>query len=177
MPKNKKITFDDKVKTVKKAKKAVKKPRAKAVEVNTVVEQKQHIEDIREEIARAVKAERDKRFILWSGVAFFMIVIFIFWVYNLKGSFHKIESETAGQSDFKWSEITGDFGKSMEEMKKNLAEIKEFTKTVEETATSTENNIASSTRDIFSEQDEVEELRARLERLEGKLGTSSAAVN
>jgi septal ring factor EnvC (AmiA/AmiB activator) len=177
MPKAKKTTLDDKVKTARKVKKVVKKSRVKTIEANTVVEQKQHIEDIREEIARAVKAEREKRLILWSGVAFFMVVIFIFWVYNLKDSFKKIESETAGKSDFKWSEITGDFGKSMEEMKKNLAEIKEFTKTVEETTTSAEDNIASTTRDIFSEQDEVEELRARLEKLEGKLGTTSPNDN
>lgn len=182
MPRVKKSAGEKIKKPVETRKKiTTKKPREKNVRrnasrrVQTVeqAEQKRHITDIRKEIERAVKAERDKRFILWSGVIFFMVVIFVFWVYNLKDSFRKIESENISQSEFNWSEITGDFGKSMEEMKENLAEIKEFTKTAEETATSTEENIASSTRDIFSEQDELEKLRTRLEELEGRLGASS----
>ena len=56
----------------------VTKPRTKIVKL----EGEKDIKDIRAEIERAVKLERDKRLILWSGVTFFMVVIFVCWIFN-----------------------------------------------------------------------------------------------
>jgi len=135
-----------------------------------------------------IKKERDKRMILWAGVSFFMILIFAFWIFNLKQTFKRIESENTGGDDFEWSRISDDFSKTMGEMKENLAEIKKFTDTAEnyETGTSTALTASSSAASVISTSteekiistgtpsekdglDEIEELKARLEELENKL--------
>ena len=131
-----------------------------------------------------IKKERDKRMILWAGVSFFMILIFAFWIFNLKQTFKRIETENTGGDDFEWSEIADDFSKSMSEMKENLAEIKKFTDTAEnyETGTSTAPIISTSTEEKIistttpAEPDglnEIEELKARLEELENKLNADT----
>jgi type II secretory pathway component PulM len=143
------------------------------------------------DIESIIRKERDKRMILWAGVSFFMVLIFGFWIYNLKHTFKKIENENAGGNDFEWSEITGDFSKTMDEMKENLAEIKKFADTAEnyEAATSTvavgtstisiigttteEKIISTSTPVKQDDLDEIEELKARLEELEKKLNAST----
>jgi type II secretory pathway component PulM len=170
MPKGVKTKIN---KTIRKATKKVKRASARPTKKSVKLEQERHIKDIKEEMERTVRAERDKRMILWTGVTFFMAVIFIFWIFNLKSTFKQIESENVGDSDFNWNEITDGFGKTMDEMKENLAEIKEFAETADEASTSTENTISTTTRDIFSDQEEIGALKARLEELESKLGTSS----
>ncbi len=177
---------------VKKPKKAVVKRKAvktgvKPRKVKPAAAEKKRIthEDIEKKIDEIdiegiIKKERDKRMILWAGVSFFMVLIFAFWIFNLKQTFKQIESENTGGEDFEWSKITDDFSKTMGEMKKNIAEIKKFTDTAEnyETSTSTAIKVSTSTEDkIIStstsaqqgDLGELEELKAKLEELEKKL--------
>lgn len=116
-------------------------------------------------IEENIKADRDKRFILWSGVVFFMILIFVFWIFNIKNTIQI--SQGGDKEDFDFNNISNGFSESVEQMKKDLAELKNFSspKTPEEISTSTPADGASS-KDIF-------ELRARLEELENKIGTST----
>ncbi len=143
----------------------VTKPRTKIVKL----EGEKDIKDIRAEIERAVKLERDKRLILWSGVTFFMVVIFVFWIFNLKQTFKQIESSNSQNQEFNLNKITDDFSKTMEEMKGNLADIKEFAEIPAEVSTSTEDKIGTSSPFVQPNQEEIDELKARLEELENRI--------
>jgi len=144
------------------------------------------------DIEGIIKKERDKRMILWAGVSFFMILIFAFWIFNLKQTFKQIESKNTGGEDLKLDKITGNFSKTMGEMKKNLAEIKKFTDKAKnyEVGTSTASTINASTTPAISTSteekiistgtpvqqgnlDEIEVLKARLEKLENKLNANT----
>ncbi len=124
-------------------------------------------EDVVAQIEKVEKVERDKRMILWSGVTFFMILIFIFWIYNLKQIFVKVEPNDNSQ-EFIWSDIAENFTKTIGEVKDNIAEIKDLTNTDE--------IISTSTDELPSDIEEIEELKRRLIELEGRLSVASTTI-
>ena len=106
--------------------------------------------------------EKSKNMIMRFGVAFFMILIMAAWLFNFKKSFVKLESENKSES-INWSEITDEFSESISQMKQELDEAKSAAKesALTDTATGTEENLSIS-------QEEINELKARLEKLESK---------
>jgi len=100
-----------------------------------------------------------KRLVMWTGVTFFMALIFVFWVYNIKATFK--QSTPKNESDVSWDKISGDFRKAMGEVKENISEIK----TVLETATST--------KESELDKEEIERLKDKL--MESNTGTSTEA--
>lgn len=72
--------------------------------------------------------ERDKKMIMYSGVAFFTLLIFILWLFNLKTVFNNSHNKLNG-SEFKeqgLDETTKEFKAALNEIKKEFAEIKSF---------------------------------------------------
>jgi hypothetical protein len=134
-------------------------------------------EKIKEE--RLVKiAEEDvhKRFLMWSGVACFMVLIFVFWIFNLKKVFSQTENRS--QSEISLDKIAGDFKKTVSEVKNNITELRGAL----ETATSTAEKIrptfpiATSSEERIAGEDEISKLKERLEVLENSAGTSTEEI-
>jgi hypothetical protein len=73
-----------------------------------------------------VKDERKKAFIMWSGVCFFMILIFAFWIYNAKQVFQTTKTQNADQEksldDLK--SISGEIEKQMNSIKETIGDLK-----------------------------------------------------
>lgn len=82
------------------------------------------------------KLEKEKRMIMWSGVTFFMILVIVFWAYNVKQIFvaMKIESKESEFQIDSWKEMTQDIGNQIKEIKDVVGEFKdvEIEKEVEE---------------------------------------------
>lgn len=68
--------------------------------------------------AEKEKQEKDKKFILWSGVIFFMVLILAFWILNFKNSI--AQTEIQSNNDFGWSEISNNFNGVIENVKSFL---------------------------------------------------------
>ena len=109
------------------------------------------------------KADKEKRLIMWSGVTFFMILVIVFWMYNIKQVFVATEIESK-DSEFQidvWKEAVEDISSQISEIKEVVGEIKEVEQkqkstlptndSVEfvEAATSTE--VAGTSTDVFAE--------------------------
>lgn len=104
------------------------------------------------------KQEKDKRFILWSGVIFFMILISFFWLLSFKKSFARIENSST--TTFNWSEMGDNFKKTTENLKEALGSFEEIKDQQNEQS--------------ISEED-VERLKKELEnkKIENDLATST----
>lgn len=72
------------------------------------------LENIEKRKAVESKSERDKVFILWSGVIFFMLLILFFWYLNFKNNLEKTER---GQNNVNWTQVGSDFNTTMDSMK------------------------------------------------------------
>lgn len=159
---------------IKKEKKPTAKPKKKSLKTRQPKKEKNNQKEelmIKKEdiiipkIEEEIKTERDKRFILWSGVIFFMILIFIFWIFNIKNTLKVNQDKNYENLDFK--SISNDFNESIEQMKDDLAELKEFTapKAEEKTGTTTPTDSVK--------QNDIFELKERLRVLESKIATST----
>lgn len=155
-------------------KKLEKQKNKKIKELNLALEnEKRKIE----RVMRMAEDDRHKRFLMWSGVTFFMVLIFSFWIFNLKNVFSKTESGT--QSEINFNDIAGDFKKTVSEVKDNIAELKGAL----ETATSTPEKIrptfpiATSSEERIAGENEINSLKERLEVLENSAGTSTSKIN
>jgi hypothetical protein len=102
-----------------------------------------------------------KRLAMWTGVIFFMVLVFAVWVYNIKATF-RAPADNNKESDFSWDKISEDFKKAMGDIKENISEIKSTVKT----ATTTEEAPQLS-------KEEIEKLKEKLEVMENSLGTST----
>ena len=123
--------------------------------------------------------EKNKRLIMWSGIVFFMVIIIFGWFYNTKKVFEANRLESQKQpTKADWSELIGELGDKMKEMKDNLEAIKTMSNNL---ASSTEISTASSTKafsslpktDVASSSDETktpdsEEIKELKETLEEK---------
>ena len=133
-----------------------------------------------------VKIDHDKRIIMWSGVSFFMVVIFGFWLFNISLVF-KRQPVSEAKSQLNIEDITENFNKTMEEINKNLNKYDSLT------ATSSPSEIASSTGATSSAvlpdtesststpssaestvtPEEINQLKMQLRELENRLSSSS----
>ena len=118
-------------------------------------------------IAKAKYAYEDdshKRLAMWTGVIFFMALIFFIWVYNIKATF-RAPANNNKESDLSWDKISEDFKKTMGEVKENIADLKSAV----QTATTTEERQLS--------KEEIEKLKEKLQVMENNLGTSTKESN
>lgn len=106
------------------------------------------------------EGDSHKRLAMWTGVIFFMVLIFFVWVYNIKATF-RAPANNNKESDLSWDKISEDFKKTMGEVKENIADLKSAV----QTATTTEERQLS--------EEEIEELKEKLEVMENKIGTST----
>jgi hypothetical protein len=131
------------------------KKREKFVAVK-VAEEKRDVSK-KEKVKKAVdpeKEERDKRMIMWLGIAFFMVLIIGFWFYNINSIFRTSNLADKQVSDFDWEKIKNEFKKATDEVKKNMAEIKKIQ------APELQNTLPNS--ENGTEQNEINLLKQRL---------------
>ena len=131
----------------------------------------------------AAKVEREKKFIMWSGVTFFMILIAFFWLYNTKQVLEnsKIEREDTPSLFTDWESVSEELGSAITEIKEsvktesdsedilNEAEIKTDSLPSVDEAKSTTSNEAVLPSNTENNPTEIDALKARLEELEEKL--------
>ena len=131
------------------------------------------------------KVERQKRFIMWSGVTFFMVLIAGIWIYNAKSIF-QASSQTWSNSDDvsldNWNEMANDLGNKISEMQDDLENIRTNAASSTEDATASlpagedktaqpdnsDVNLDSNGPDAPGNNAEIEALKERLEELELK---------
>lgn len=101
--------------------------------------------------------EREKKSVMWAGIAFFMILIIGFWFYNLHSVF-ELNRQKDSKQNFNWSELKQNFDESAGEMERIFSEIK---KLQSEPATSTNPN--------------NEEINALRNRLESQLNSATSS--
>lgn len=91
------------------------------------------------------QVEKQKRLIMWSGVTFFMILIAVFWIYNMKLTVRNVSlSSEEGLSLSRWQELTEELEKRMTEVNEDAEAIGAFGETETKSAT-------ASPEDIFGE--------------------------
>ena len=107
------------------------------------VEQANH-----EIVMNSMDVEREKRFIMWSGVIFFMILIGFFWIYNSKKIFlaSRLENNSAATQNKTWQELTNEISEKLNDFKTDLKKIDEF---IEEPSTTAIANTEKQERNIF----------------------------
>ncbi len=82
--------------------------------------------------------DKKKTFIMWGGVCFFMLVIFVFWVNNAKQVFQSshVKNPDAEKSFSELKSITGEIGRQMNGIKETIADLKNATSTASSTIAS-----------------------------------------
>ncbi len=131
--------------TIHQPKKTVNQPKAEKTEaekplpVNNIPTQETAVPASRRVESRRdpERIEREKRFIIWSGVTFFMLLIVFFWFLNLGHPFRV--AETVKDDDFSktWQELSDDLVGRMEEMQTDLTRINELKDTLLQGRTAT----------------------------------------
>lgn len=89
----------------------------------------------------AKRTEKDKRFLMWAGVSFFMILIVIFWIYNTKESIK--QSSLKWQSSEKataWNQMADELSDKIVEMRNDIKAVRSFASSSREQALQTEDN-------------------------------------
>ncbi len=115
------------------------------------------------------RIEQDKRLMMWAGVAFFMVLIFGIWIFNLKNVFKTTENtDTNNSAVQEWDKIADEFTKTLEKVKEGMAELKEVE--IEEEGRNVFSETATTSDDaVIFEDDEINELKKRLEELENQI--------
>ncbi len=117
------------------------------------------------------KTEKDKSFLMWTGVSFFMILIIIFWVYNTAQSLKKVSSEwQLSEKAVKWSQMADNLNEEILKIKNNVNEVREFSNfsDFEKDFSETNNHSlffqkSSSTNDQLIDSELIEDLKSSLE--------------
>jgi hypothetical protein len=68
--------------------------------------------------------EKEKRLVMWSGVAFFMIAILFAWLFNLDHIFNSEKRPSASDQPSELKNAAKEISTAMGELKKGLGEIK-----------------------------------------------------
>lgn len=109
----------------------------------------------------SVKVEREKGLIMYTGIAFFMILIISVWIFNMKSVFKSTKAKTGDNTaQAQLNEITDEFSKNMEQIKEGLKEIKSLEKN---SSAQNETSLKDSAEKI--NPDEIEKLKEKLEEL------------
>lgn len=129
-----------------------------------------------EDFVRADKAERDKRMIMWCGVAFFMILIVVVWIFNARNIFKQPEAANTG-NEINWVKMMEEFNKTMESVKGGMSGLSSLNLPGNQQATGTVilpiGEIISTSTATTTELDglnkgKVDELKTRLEESAGE---------
>lgn len=81
---------------------------------NSVILKKKTDEDV----------EREKILLMRVGVACFMFVFFVAWVFNLRYQF-KVSLDNSNRSSFNWEQTKAELDKAMSQVKQGIEEIKQ----------------------------------------------------
>jgi hypothetical protein len=136
---------------------------------------------------KPVKTDKDKRFLMWSGVIFFMIIIFAVWIFNLRSVFKTSRESNINDSAFEeWEKISDDFSETLEKVKEGMSQLKDTTEsglTEQEGEQTTERNVfsesATTTENEITEEEQINdinELKRRLEELESQMKAEQATT-
>jgi hypothetical protein len=102
------------------------------------------------------KIDAKKKKIIWVGVSFFMVVIFIFWIINLNKVFKEIKVENDKKSDnLNLDEVKNNLGAIIDQAKAGLKDLK---------SPVPDGNATSSAPVVSSTTPTIEELKSVLER-------------
>ncbi|HAM88831.1 MAG: hypothetical protein US83_C0006G0067 [Candidatus Falkowbacteria bacterium GW2011_GWC2_38_22] len=126
------------------------------------------------------RTEADKKLIMWSGIGFFMVIIFVIWIFQIKQTIIQAKIEDNGDSTEDISMMLGDVTEKIGQMKVDLDKIRNYNETVatgtaevdlvlrdkieelvEDIASSTVQ--ATSTVEATSTEAEIVELKKKLE--------------
>ncbi len=108
------------------------------------------------------KIEREKKLIMHTGIAFFMILITSVWIFNIKNVFESAKTNTGDNTaQLQLNEITDEFSKNMKQIKQGLEEIKSLEKNA-----SSQNEAAQESGGEKINPDEIEKLKEKLEELD-----------
>lgn len=120
----------------------------------------------------SAKLEREKKLIMWSGVSFFMVLIFAFWLFNVREIFNngKGGASPAKEQQFNLEEITDRFNESMKEVRQNLSQFDSLATT----SVSVSGPAATTSGELS--QEEIRALKSRLEELENKLNSQASGT-
>ncbi len=146
-------------------------------EIKTEVKKK-NLTDTGQGKALYEKVERDKRFMMWAGVTFFMILIAFFWLYNTKQAFERSSREENNNFTLTdWQKLTDEVSEKMSQMKQDWENIESFN----EASTSSpaglpasesverEQPLFTTSTELKITQEELDKLKERLGELEQKL--------
>ncbi|RLC39239.1 hypothetical protein DRH27_00210 [Candidatus Falkowbacteria bacterium] len=71
------------------------------------------------------KIERSKEMIMWSGVIFFMLLVAILWIYNIRHTFKVLQEKNDSESGISdWQEMTRELEEKISDFKDSYEEIK-----------------------------------------------------
>ncbi len=115
---------------------------------------------------KAIKDEKDKIVAMWTGVIFFMVLIFVVWTFTFRGVL-KTDSSSEQGEQFNWQEIKQEFNQTIQEVKGNLGEIEKLRESVKE---------AQQTQ---MSEEQIEELKQKIldkDIVEENIATSSEEI-
>lgn len=98
--------------------------------------------------------EEKKKMIMYAGVGFFMVVILVAWLINIKYTFKAVAPADKTVNEPSLEKITGDLSKTIIEVKKGINEIKEASK---------QNNITGQKESTTPALEGIDELKNKLE--------------
>ena len=117
------------------------------------------------------KEERAKRFMMWSGVIFFMLLISFGWLYSTKQTFERTKVKDNGNFSLSdWNDMAADLNEKMNQMKVELNDIQTFASQnkgpeIQPGSSSTESEIFMDGTGSNITDDEIDDLKEKIEDL------------
>jgi len=103
-------------------------------------------------IVRQPQEEFHKKMIMWSGISFFMVLVFVVWIFNTKQIFQETAKSSAPDKTQELGDIFQEFNSAMQEVKEGLDSLENIEK---------EGN--KNKLPVNDEADKIDELKAILE--------------
>jgi hypothetical protein len=101
------------------------------------------------------KEEKERKFLLWSGMVFFMTLIISLWGFNFSNVFNKINSGRSGLADNMESELhVSDTMKEIKEQFQELEKIKDIN--IDETASGGDQETGKEGRLLHNMKEDLE---------------------
>ena len=126
-----------------------------------------HLDDREIKVSQArvlkQKHEREKLVLMWVGISFFMILVFVFWVYNFKKSINSIQgSDYSFETSSDWESLTKELSGAMADIKTNIESLKSFSSSTEPSVETSERTTplfqnASTTKMLEDLKEDLEE--------------------
>jgi len=115
------------------------------------------------------KTERDKQFLMWAGVSFFMILIIVFWIYNLKSNIGQTNlGWQRSEKATNWSQMADELNEQITQLKNEISTVRTFASSSlveekEKKRTSIFQDISTSTSRKSADDSFIENLKHKLE--------------